>query len=100
MTDDEINYRVAIKQGEVEKEKSFESFVEYKEKTGLNLRFFKDYCNDINAAWPIMLKNNISPMWDSRGPGADHYLKSIDYYNHNVIRAAMIVYLMIGDSDE
>lgn len=61
-----------------------------------------DYCNDINAAWPIMVKYKISPSFGSLFYGACECDSDLDHENENVIRAAMIVYLQIpeGKSDE
>ncbi len=62
--------------------------------------FYADYCNNPSDAWPIILENKIDITFDSRADQAEAgggFYSSID---KNPLRAAMIVFLMMGDNDE
>lgn len=70
-------------------------------------RFRTDYCNDPGAAWPIIQRNGISlakyehGMWlaSSDAYWVDGVEWQIDGETHpNPLRAAMIVFLMIQES--
>jgi len=64
-----------------------------------------DYCNNPSHAWPIILENGISinaPDYltdPENGHGASTF-DSPMVRDKNPLRAAMIVYLMMGDNDE
>ena len=73
-----------------------------------------DYCNDPAGAWPIILENNIKLYIDDEYDDAGNLVKSCNAYtgtqansnteygkfnvdHKNPLRAAMIVYLMLGN---
>ena len=69
---------------------------------------YKDFCNNPADAWPIILKNRISLMFDKsteKGDNAQWCLASspcdqyiVDYVSESkLLRAAMIVFLMMQE---
>ncbi|EOC1305564.1 DUF2591 domain-containing protein [Cronobacter turicensis] len=72
----------------------------------------KDYCNNPSDAWPIMTENKISVMWmtaekqwcawanGNLEEGCWEWSYCPDEYHHddNPLRAAMIVFLMMQES--
>ncbi|WP_306587656.1 phage protein NinX family protein [Hafnia paralvei] len=69
-----------------------------------------DYCNDPSDAWPIIVENKISVMFDrsvEHGDSSEWCLASspcdryiVDYVSSDkLLRAAMIVYLMMKASE-
>lgn len=69
------------------------------------LHSVKDYCNNPADAWPIITENKISiyamSETDARGRwGAEAFYPSEAYhFNDNPLRAAMIVFLMMKESE-
>ncbi|ELY5802126.1 DUF2591 family protein [Cronobacter sakazakii] len=75
-------------------------------------RFRTDYCNNPSDAWPIMTENKISVMWmtaekqwcawanGNLEEGCWEWIYCPDEYHHddNPLRAAMIVFLMMQES--
>jgi len=67
--------------------------------------FCPDYCNNPSDAWPIILENKISIQHNVLTRGADWFAGVYCFdgepietdYMDNPLRAAMIVYLMMGD---
>ncbi|TBM29745.1 phage protein NinX family protein [Hafnia paralvei] len=111
ISDFEINKLVAVSQGfapencDIAKRGSSLVGVDWDEDTGSAIKVF-DYCNNPSDAWPIILSNLISlkPVklyvgghrwFASKGDG-DFGLKFAD---DNPLRAAMIVYLMMKESE-
>ena len=106
LTDFEINKLVAVKQGlNLTEGQYYAPTIGFLEKgKGFNR---VDYCNNPSDAWPIILENRIriSPnptteIWTAEN---DIILGSfenggLNFVEHkNPLRAAMIVYLMMGD---
>lgn len=64
-----------------------------------------DYCNNPADAWPIILKNCISLVWDCAEDASYDWWNAFDQfddyrvqYQSNPLRAAMIVLLMMQDA--
>ena len=99
MSDFEINCRV---------------HAEVMEISGLDSFKARDYCNNPADAWPIISENKISTMWMTSekewcawsegdlGEGAWYWENSPDYYFNctSQLRAAMIVFLMMKESEK
>ena len=87
MSDFEINCRV---------------HAEVMEISGLDSFKAKDYCNNPADAWPIITENRISIIhlddneWGWRGEGDKSACRAI---NSNALRCAMIVFLMMKESE-
>lgn len=106
MSDFEINKAVAISQGfapencDIAKRGSSLVGVDWDEDTGSATKVF-DYCNNPSDAWPIIAEHEINILWnwnESRLHGAT--ANPIYEYEHgNPLRAAMIVYLMMKESE-
>lgn len=65
-----------------------------------------DYCDDPKYAWPIILENRIDLEWNPDDCCAAKYYgertpmkEDIHYHNENPLRAAMIVYLKMKDTE-
>ncbi len=92
MTDQEINKLVAERHGYTYKQFKI---------------FRPDYCNNPSHAWPIILENKISIQHNVLNRGDDWFAGVYCFgdvpietdYMENPLRAAMIVYLMMGDDD-
>lgn len=88
MSDFEINCRV---------------HAEVMEISGLDSFKAKDYCNNPADAWPIITENRISIIhlddneWGCRGDGDKSSCRAI---NSNALRCAMIVFLMMKESEK
>ncbi len=59
-----------------------------------------DYCNDPSASWPIIADNGVNILWDwnesgLHGASANHIW---EHEHENVLRAAMIVFLMMQEN--
>lgn len=88
LSDFEINKLVAIKSGKIKRSKTDKYFLNYG----------PDYCNSWADMGPIIERENISllspesciPSWDATHKGILHVDK-------NPLRAAAIVYLMMGE---
>ena len=104
LTDFEINKLVAEKRGlNLTEGQHYAPTVGYLEKG----KGFKrvDYCNNPSDAWPIILENKISMQHNVLTRGADWFAGVYCFdgepietdYMDNPLRAAMIVYLMMGD---
>lgn len=99
MSDFEINCRV---------------HAEVMEISGLDSFKAKDYCNNPEDAWPIILQNRISVIFDSSDESdeseeSDEWVKAcvggeeyfISYhYCHRALRAAMVAFLMMKDGEK
>lgn len=66
-----------------------------------------DYCNNPADAWPIILQSRISMVWDCAEDASaewwnafDQFDNFRDQYQSNPLRAAMIVFLMMHESDQ
>lgn len=70
-----------------------------------------DYCNNPEDAWPIILQNRISVIFDSSDESeeSDEWVKAcvggeeyfISYhYCHRALRAAMVVFLMMKEGEK
>lgn len=61
-----------------------------------------DYCNDVSVAWPIIFENRITVNpYDNPSEGwFSTYDTSFFIDDENPLRAAMIVYLMMKDSEQ
>ena len=87
MSDFEINCRV---------------HAEVMEISGLDSFKAKDYCNNPADAWPIITENRISTIyldeneWGCRGEVDKSACRAI---NSNALRCAMIVFLMMKESE-
>lgn len=112
ISDFEINKLVAVSQGfapencDIAKRGSSLVGVGWDEDTGSAIKVF-DYCNNPSDAWPIILSNDISLMymgncyWGAT-TDAKKYIKGtakISSINVSPLRAAMIVYLMMKESE-
>ena len=78
-----------------------------KKRTGKETIFVPDYCNNPSDAWPIILEYGINITNYHHSDGlwyASNYFHEDDMIESdamdNPLRAAMIVYLMMGDNDE
>lgn len=79
------------------------------ERTGVGQFYYKnnfpDYCNSPADAWPIIVENKIwlremYGIWDSKGfPDEKHPFNQVEWKDENPLRAAMIVFLMMKDSE-
>lgn len=112
MIDFEINKLVALSIGGFESEDIFQlQGVIFKRHGKYQYSFF-DPCNNPSDAWPIIVKNNISlhaprfkEGWMAEFTGGDEDVNDgfdVDYFdahNENPLRAAMIVYLMMKESE-
>ena len=98
MSDDEINYEVA-------KHSFDEAWLErHYGKEGM----LPDYCNDVEAAWPVIFENKIgiettalANEWIARTCSTN--MSNMFFRCHKdkkPLRAAMVVYLMIKDADK
>ncbi|MEG2554379.1 MAG: phage protein NinX family protein [Hafnia sp.] len=65
-----------------------------------------DYCNNPSDAWPVIIKNRISMVWDCAEDASSEWWNAVDQYDDfriqyqsNPLRAAMIVYLMMKESE-
>ena len=65
----------------------------------------RDYCNNPADAWPIILSNRISMIWDCSEDANSEWWNAVDQfdecriqYQSNPIRAAMIVFLMMQEA--
>lgn len=111
MTDFEINKRVAKLQGfEIAKNQFDRDAVQVRDG---NAWYMFEPCDNPVDAWPIILKNQIGmwthpeyePLWSARFNKVSGYkndMPVIEYVVHqhkNPLRAAMIVYLMMKDTD-
>ena len=73
-------------------------------------RVLKDYCNNPSNAWPIILENRIrlspnptSELWTAENDIILYPFENggMNFVEHkNPLRAAMIVFLMMGEGDE
>lgn len=66
-----------------------------------------DYCNNPTDAWPIILKNRISMVWDCAEDASSEWWNAIDQfdecraqYQSNPLRGAMIVFLMMQENSK
>ena len=66
----------------------------------------KDFCNNPSDAWPIILNNRISMVWDCAEDSSAEWWNAVAQfdecsiqYQSNPLRAAMIVYLMMKESE-
>lgn len=64
---------------------------------------FKDYCNDPNDAWPIIIGSKINIRFGAEGMASEAQFmqyghESVECYHANPLRAAMIVFLMMQDA--
>ncbi|HCB0889380.1 TPA: DUF2591 family protein [Klebsiella pneumoniae] len=64
-----------------------------------------DFCNNPDDAWPIILSNRISMIWDCSEDANSEWWNAVDQfdecriqYQSNPLRAAMIVFLMMQES--
>lgn len=64
-----------------------------------------NYCINADQAWPIIMKNRISMVWDCAEDASSEWWNAFDQfdecraqYQYNPLRAAMIVFLMIQES--
>lgn len=65
-----------------------------------------NYCNNPSHAWPIILNNRISMVWDCAEDSSAEWWNAVAQfdecsiqYQSNPLRAAMIVYLMMKESE-
>ncbi|ELD1608290.1 DUF2591 family protein (plasmid) [Escherichia coli] len=66
------------------------------------LNSLPDYCNAPADAWPIIIENKINIVFFSNGSLAQFYQygeESVEYAHVNPLRAAMIVFLMMKESE-
>ena len=70
-----------------------------------HINMWIDYCNNPVDAWPIILKNCISLVWDCAEDASSDWWNAFDQfddcrvqYQSNPLRAAMIVFLMMQDA--
>lgn len=64
-----------------------------------NAWFSFDPCNNPSDAWPIIVENGISIFYKHKKWTATDMDGPAQYYNQNPLRAAMIAYLMIKESE-
>ena len=57
-----------------------------------------DYCNNPSDAWPIVVENKIGIKHFNRGSWQAHCQGDEVVHDENPLRAAMTVYLMMGDN--
>ncbi|HBM3275519.1 TPA: DUF2591 family protein [Klebsiella oxytoca] len=64
-------------------------------------------CSDPEDAWPIILQSRISMVWDCAEDASAEWWNAFDQfdnfrvqYQSNPLRAAMIVFLMMHESDQ
>ena len=87
LTDFEINKLVGFKKKSIKKGR-IDNFY---------LNFCPDYCNNPSDAWPIILENKIDIAFLKCEPDITVASNGDDYIrDKNPLRAAMIVYLMMG----
>lgn len=111
ISDFEINKLVAVSQGfapencDIAKRGSSLVGVDWDEDTGSAIKVF-DYCNNPSDAWPIILNNRISMVWDCAEDSSAEWWNAVAQfdecsiqYQSNPLRAAMIVYLMMKESE-
>ncbi|MGG5836100.1 phage protein NinX family protein [Huaxiibacter chinensis] len=65
----------------------------------------KNFCNNPADVWPIILKNRISLVWDCAEDASSEWWNAVDQfdecrvqYQSNLLRGAMIVFLMLRES--
>lgn len=87
MSDFEINKRVGFMSGRIRKGKTDKHYE----------KFCPDYCNNPSGAWPIIVDNEITVGFSIGTPYAKHAY--FHHYHKNPLRAAMIVYLMMKESE-
>ncbi|TBL37680.1 DUF2591 domain-containing protein [Hafnia alvei] len=65
-----------------------------------------DPCNNPSDAWPIILNNRISMVWDCAEDSSSEWWNAVAQFDEcsiqyqlNPLRAAMIVYLMMKESE-
>lgn len=70
-----------------------------------NIYHWFDFCNKPADAWPIILSNRISMIWDCSEDANSEWWNAVDQfdecriqYQSNPLRAAMIVFLMMQES--
>lgn len=106
MSDFEINKAVALSLGGFEGDDILEPpGVIFKRHGKFQYSFF-DPCNNPSDAWPIILNNRISMVWDCAEDSSAEWWNAVAQfdecsiqYQSNPLRAAMIVYLMMKDSE-
>lgn len=104
--DFEINKLVALSIGGFESEDIFQlQGVIFKRHGKFQYSFF-DPCNNPSDAWPIILNNRISMVWDCAEDSSTEWWNAVAQfdecsiqYQSNPLRAAMIVYLMMKESE-
>ncbi|WP_426762556.1 phage protein NinX family protein [Hafnia paralvei] len=105
MSDFEINKAVAISQGfapencDIAKRGSSLVGVDWDEDTGSATKVF-DYCNNPSDAWPIIVSgriglNFVNGIWRAQSMMTGW----IELCHENPLRAAMVVYLMMKESE-
>lgn len=101
LSDFEINKRVAVALGHsIDEEKYGNASVGAFHSDGVVYKSH-DYCNNPADAWPIIVKNRISIInldedeWGARGVADRNSKRAI---HENSLRAAMIVFLMMQES--
>lgn len=99
MSDGEINRHVAIALG-VKPRKTI-CFIRYEDSEDI----WPEYCNNPADAWPIILSNRISMLWDCSEDANSEWWNAVDQfdecriqYQSNPLRAAMIVFLMMQEA--
>lgn len=64
-----------------------------------------DYCNNPTDAWPIIVGSKINIRFGAEGMACEAQFmqyghESVECYNSNPLRAAMIVFLMMKDAEK
>jgi len=105
LTDFEINKRVAEALGYTEITMGYTTSSLMVEMKGLeSTRRDVDYCNNPSDAWPIILENRIDIQWSGHSALCLGFINnnedSIMIRHDNPLRAAMIVFLMMKESEQ
>lgn len=100
MIDFEINKLVALSIGGFESEDIFQlQGVIFKRHGKFQYSFF-DPCNNPSDAWPIIVSGRIGINFVNGGWRAQSMMNGwVEFHHENPLRAAMIVYLMMKESE-